>query len=394
MFENLPRLNGTATVEFTINGSSVVVELDGNNAPITAGNFVDLVQRDVYDGVAFHRVLEGFVVQGGDPRSVDANFPINDLGSGGFINPNTGERRNIPLEIKLEGDDEPTYSTELGRLADVVPPPDVVLEHEPGAIAMARSDTSRAGTTDTASSQFYFTLDEIDFLNGDYAVFGYITEGLEVLDTIERGEPSNPNFPGFVPDRITEVEVTSGLENFQPGELTGEATNTISLFRFRNSTFDTGTYLFVGGIERDSISSNSNLGESFELEGQGNAAFKASTVSTVGDDELLPFYRIRNRDIEGTYSFVSTEEYEAIFDEDSEQRDKWVKEGVDPTGEDVPEFYLYGVGAGQGVEFNRFQNNENGTFLFAGPEETAAINSDPNLSATFTDQGVAFESMV
>ena len=56
MFENLPKLNGTATVEFIVNGSSILIEVDGNNAPITAGNFVDLVERGVYDGVAFHRI--------------------------------------------------------------------------------------------------------------------------------------------------------------------------------------------------------------------------------------------------------------------------------------------------------------------------------------------------
>ena len=68
--ENLPVLEGTATVEFIINGSPIVVEVDGNNAPITAGNFVDLVNRGVYDGVSFHRVVkepQPFVVQGGRP---------------------------------------------------------------------------------------------------------------------------------------------------------------------------------------------------------------------------------------------------------------------------------------------------------------------------------------
>ena len=114
MFENLPRLNGTALVELTIDGSPLLIEVDGNNAPITAGNFVDLVERGVYDGVSFHRVVREptpFVVQGGDPQSLDPNFPVSNLGTGGFIDPNTGQERTIPLEIKLEGDEEPTYST-------------------------------------------------------------------------------------------------------------------------------------------------------------------------------------------------------------------------------------------------------------------------------------------
>ena len=371
MFENLPRLNGTATVELIVDGSSIIIEVNGDDAPITAGNFVDLVQRGVYDGVAFHRVIDDFVAQGGDPQSQDPDFPLENLGSGGFIDPDTGEERTIPLEIKLEGDEEPTYSTPLGVSVENQTP-DVVLEHDRGSIAMARSQAP-----DSASSQFYFGLTEegVESLDGDYAVFGNVTEGLEVVDSIEIG------------DRIEDAEVIEGLDNLEEGE----PDTTIDLFRFRNTTFDTGTYVFVAEAERDSIQSDSELNQTFELEGEGNAAFKASIEE--GDD-LLPFYRIRSLDVEGTYSFVSTDEYEAIFDEDSEQNDKWVPEGLDAEGEDIPDFYLYGAGAAQGVQFNRFQNNDNGTFLFAGPEETAAINNDPNLSATFSDQGVAFESLV
>ena len=369
MFENLPRLNGTAIVEFIINGSSIIIEVDGNNAPITAGNFVDLVERGVYDGVAFHRVIDGFVAQGGDPQSLDPDFPIEGLGGGGFIDPATGEERTIPLEIKLEGDEEPTYSTELGALAGNESP-DVVLEHDRGSISMARSDTTRVGTTDTASSQFYFGLTEpaVAPLDGDYAVFGNVTEGLDVIDDIEEG------------DRVEDAEVIEGLDNLEPR----------NLYRFRNTTLDTGTYLFVGATERDNIQNDPELNQTFELEGNGNSAFR---VGTEDDDELLPFYRLRSLDVEGTYLFVGETEYDAIFASDSDQRDKWVREGLDGE-EDIPDFYLYGAGAGEGIEFHRFQNNNNGTYLFAGPQETAAINADPDLSATFTDQGIAFESLM
>jgi peptidyl-prolyl cis-trans isomerase B (cyclophilin B) len=372
MFENLPKLNGTATVEFIVNGSSILIEVDGNNAPITAGNFVDLVERGVYDGVAFHRVVDGFVAQGGDPQSTDPDFPLEGLGTGGFIDPATGQERTIPLEIKLEGDEEPTYNTELGRLAGVEPPPDVVLEHDRGSISMARSQAP-----DSASSQFYFGLTEsaVAPLDGDYAVFGNVTEGLETIDSIEQG------------DRVEDAEVIEGLENLEEGE----SDTTIDLFRFRNTTFDTGTYLFVGEAERDDILNDPDLSQTFELEGDGNTAFQASIVE---DDELLPFYRLRSLDVPGTYLFVGEQEYDAIFDEDSEQQDKWIPEGLDAAEEDIADFYLYGAGAEEGTQFNRFRNNNNGTYLFAGPEETAAINNDPNLSATFTDQGVAFESLI
>ncbi|GAB4531358.1 MAG: hypothetical protein Tsb0014_14810 [Pleurocapsa sp.] len=193
-FEDLPKLQGTAIVELTVNDSSILIELDGNNAPITAGNFVDLVERGVYDNVPFHRVVKEpnpFVAQGGDPQGQDSSFPVENLGTGGFIDPDTGERRNIPLEIKLEGDDEPTYNQILGQSGGNATP-DVVLEHELGSIAMARSSEP-----DSASSQFYFALDELEFLDGDYAVFGEVIEGLDVVTEIEQG------------DRIEDVEVVS-----------------------------------------------------------------------------------------------------------------------------------------------------------------------------------------
>jgi peptidyl-prolyl cis-trans isomerase B (cyclophilin B) len=78
-----PRLEGKATVEMIVNGSPITIEVDGENAPITAGNFVDLVERGVYNGLTFHRVVKDpqpFVVQGGDPKG---------NGTGGFIDPVT-----------------------------------------------------------------------------------------------------------------------------------------------------------------------------------------------------------------------------------------------------------------------------------------------------------------
>jgi peptidyl-prolyl cis-trans isomerase B (cyclophilin B) len=164
----------------TVDGKTVRIELNGADAPVTAGNFVDLVSRGVYDGTAFHRVIrtpEPFVVQGGDPVSKDPNVPINALGRGGFTDPDTGIRRDVPLEIKLKGEEQPIYGqAELD-------PTKVVLKHSKGAIAMARSQLPNS-----ASSQFYFSLAPNDFLNGNYAVFGQVTEGIEVLDKIETGD--------------------------------------------------------------------------------------------------------------------------------------------------------------------------------------------------------------
>ena len=171
---------------------------------------------------------------------------------------------------------------------------------------------------------------------------------------------------------------------------------TIELYRFRNNTFDTGTYLFVGEAERDAILANPDLNQNFELEGvqEDGSVNPAFTASLQSDDNLIPFYRLRNLDVPGTYLFVSTDEYNAIFADNSNQQDKWVKEGLDGGGNDIPEFYLYGGGTNLGAEFHRFQNTQNNTFLYAGPEETGAINENPNLSALYKDQGIAFESFL
>jgi peptidyl-prolyl cis-trans isomerase B (cyclophilin B) len=195
---NLPRLEGKATLVMVVNGSPITIELDGTNAPVTAGNFLDLVQRGVYEGLAFHRVVrepQPFVVQGGDPQSKDPNFPVARLGTGGFIDPDTTRQRYIPLEIKPMDAQEPLYGQTLDR-AGVTKKP--VLEHTRGALAMARSNVP-----DSASSQFYFALTDLPFLDGSYAVFGYVKEGMDVVDGIQQG------------DRIESVTVIEGLENLK-----------------------------------------------------------------------------------------------------------------------------------------------------------------------------------
>ena len=111
--KDLPRLEGKATVVMTVNSEPIEIEVDGTNAPITAGNFVDLVQKGIYDGLVFHRVVrepQPFVVQGGDPQGKDPKFPENRLGTGGFIDVKTGNERRIPLEIKPKGAVQPIYN--------------------------------------------------------------------------------------------------------------------------------------------------------------------------------------------------------------------------------------------------------------------------------------------
>jgi peptidyl-prolyl cis-trans isomerase B (cyclophilin B) len=197
----LPVLDGVATVEMQINGGTVVIEVDGDLAPITAGNFVDLVQRGVYDGVSFHRVVktpEPFVVQGGDPQSKDPSVSPQMLGTGSFIDPDTNEPRYIPLEIQPSDADTPIYSQTFDEARISVPP---ALTHMRGAVAMARSQLP-----DSASAQFYFALADLPFLDGSYAVFGYVTEGMDVVDNIEQG------------DIVDSATVVSGIENLQQPE--------------------------------------------------------------------------------------------------------------------------------------------------------------------------------
>jgi peptidyl-prolyl cis-trans isomerase B (cyclophilin B) len=146
------------------------------------------------------------VVQGGDPQSKDPNIPEASLGTGGYIDPTTGERRTIPLEIKPEGASEPIYSQTLADAGIAVPP---LLQNTRGTIAMARSNAP-----DSASSQFYFNLVDNNNLDGSYAVFGEITQGLEVIDQIQQG------------DRISDAEVVSGII---PGRSSVILTDTVVL---------------------------------------------------------------------------------------------------------------------------------------------------------------------
>ena len=133
------------------NHGPITIELYEDKAPITAGNFIDLVQRSFYNGLKFHRYEPGFVIQGGDPRG---------NGTGGFVDPATGRERRIKLEVSPE------------------------LKHgEAGAVAMARSQSP-----DSASCQFYITLGPAAFLDSQYAVFGRVVDGMEAVKQLRAGD--------------------------------------------------------------------------------------------------------------------------------------------------------------------------------------------------------------
>lgn len=129
----------------------IKMQINKNDAPITAGNFLDLVQKGFYNGLTFHRYDPGFVIQGGDPKGD---------GTGTYVDPQTRAERRIPLEVKPN------------------------LRHSmAGTVAMAR-----ASDPNSASCQFYITLAPASFLDNQYAVFGRVTDGLPVLMELRKGD--------------------------------------------------------------------------------------------------------------------------------------------------------------------------------------------------------------
>jgi len=123
---------------------TIKVELDGNAAPISTANFIKLAEEKFYDGLTFHRIIEGFMIQGGDP-----------LGNG-----TGGSSETIKGEFSQNG------------VANN-------LSHTRGAISMARSKAK-----DSASSQFFIVQQDSTYLDGAYACFGYVTEGMDIVDAI------------------------------------------------------------------------------------------------------------------------------------------------------------------------------------------------------------------
>lgn len=138
-------INKKVNIAIDIQDYGVInLTLDGTVAPITVTNFVKLVEQKFYDGLTFHRIIDGFMIQGGDP---------NHNGTG-------GSNQTIKGEFSKNG---------------------VInnISHKRGVISMARSDDY-----DSASSQFFIVHEDSTYLDGSYAAFGYVTSGMEVVDEI------------------------------------------------------------------------------------------------------------------------------------------------------------------------------------------------------------------
>ena len=153
----------TAVIDIADYGA-ITLELDGDSAPLTVANFVKLAKDGFYDGLTFHRIMDGFMMQGGDP---------NGNGTG-------GSDETIPGEFSANGYDNP-------------------ISHTRGAISMARTSDP-----DSASSQFFICQADSTFLDGNYAAFGHVTEGMDVVDAIcADAQPTDDN--GTIPPEAQPV---------------------------------------------------------------------------------------------------------------------------------------------------------------------------------------------
>lgn len=148
--ETQPAAVVSAVAKFETTEGSFKVTLDGKAAPLTVANFIKLANEGFYNGLTFHRIVEGFMIQGGDPKG-------DGTGGPGYT---------VPAEIGLK--------------------------HTKGAIAMARTGDQVNPKKASSGSQFYITLDVQTFLDGQYTVFGYVTEGLNVVEKIG-ATPTEPN---------------------------------------------------------------------------------------------------------------------------------------------------------------------------------------------------------
>ena len=139
-------LSGKINIAIDVSNYGVIyAELDADVAPITVTNFVNLVNDGFYDGLTFHRIISGFMIQGGDP---------NHDGTGGSSETIKGEFSQNGVENNIS--------------------------HVRGVISMARNDFSY----DSASSQFFIVHEDATYLDGNYAAFGYVKEGIDIVDEI------------------------------------------------------------------------------------------------------------------------------------------------------------------------------------------------------------------
>lgn len=172
--------NPIVTIEME-NGNKIKIELYPHIAPNTVSNFISLINHNFYDGVIFHRVIPGFMIQGGDPDG-------NGMGGPGYA---------IKGEFSSNG-----FQNNL--------------KHERGLISMART-----GFPDSAGSQFFIMAEDSPHLDGDYAAFGRVTEGIEEVDRIVSVKRDYSDKP-LEDQRIKTMEIETFGENYPEVEIIEE----------------------------------------------------------------------------------------------------------------------------------------------------------------------------
>ena len=194
-FDNLPRLLGRATVEIKTSKGNMNAIIDGYNAPLTAGAFIDLSLKGFYDGLPINRAEEFFILQTGDPKGEEI----------GYVDPENNQLRKVPLEIRIPNTEDTLYGQtfeEVGLYTETPVLPFATL----GTLGWAHSDSD----LNDGSSQFFFFLYEAELnpagrnlIDGRNAAFGYVIEGSEILNKLG------------VDDKIIEIKVLNGSENLK-----------------------------------------------------------------------------------------------------------------------------------------------------------------------------------
>ncbi len=153
------------TLFLDLKDGRVIIALRPDLAPKHVARIKELVRQKFYDGLPFHRVIDGFMAQGGDPKGD---------GTG-------GSGKNIPAEFSAE-------------------------KHVRGTASMAR-----AANPDSADSQFFICLDDASFLDGQYTVWGQVISGMEFVDHIKKGNKAN-NGTVIIPDKIIKMQVAADVK--------------------------------------------------------------------------------------------------------------------------------------------------------------------------------------
>jgi cyclophilin family peptidyl-prolyl cis-trans isomerase len=150
----------TNTVVIETSMGDITIELYEADAPLHVKNFKKLVTSKFYEGTTFHRVINGFMIQGGDPNSKDDDRSNDGIGGPGYT---------IPAEIKLR--------------------------HEKGSLAAARLGDAQNPKKESSGSQFYIVTGEASHLDGQYSVYGKVIKGLDIADKIQKVKVDGANNP-------------------------------------------------------------------------------------------------------------------------------------------------------------------------------------------------------